>query len=172
MRSATFAFALLFGVAMSACGSEDPLAPPVDADAPIQTSASEYLLAPGDEGSHVTIDFVLRNTLNASVEIPDCGSLPIGLERWRDGVWEHAYGMAPGCAEAQRVRINPGMAIDSEIEVFNPPPGSLAQPRFLPDLEPPGTYRLIVLDHHAECRNGSCENDPELAFVSNAFVLR
>ena len=172
MRSTAFACALLLGVAISACESDQILVPPEDPGTPLLTRASEYVLVPDGAGSHVTIDFVIRNMLNASVEIPDCGSLPIGLERLVDGAWEHAYGAATTCPNPQRIRINPGATHEAEIGVFNPPAGSLAQPQFLPGLEPPGTYRLVVLDHHAECRNGSCENDPDLAFVSNDFVLR
>ena len=175
MRIVRLAVIALLGAAVS-CG-DDLVAPPRDADLPVQTGELEYTLRDEMDLSRTgEVSYTITNRTNADIHIPYCETPAVIIDEQRGDGWRRAYTpIVRDCFTSPPIHLAPGESRSFTFSIVAHPRFSTRFPQFLPDTEPPGTYRMRVIDPHGSCTPTACDSSTAMGedlLVSNTFVIR
>jgi hypothetical protein len=131
----------------SACDPSGVLGPgPNSGGAPVEMSASRYILTTTEVGWRGELGFTFHNVTDRTISLLNCrGGFGLRLEKWDDGRWIPAWHpVLLGCLSPP-IEIGPEESHEHTLHLFSGRPGSNHYPQF--SVDPiDGIYRLVILE--------------------------
>ncbi len=154
--------------------SDDPVQPALESG--LVTDAAVFALAGPAQERVVRVGFTFRNASDEAIYFPNCdGRIDVVLEAESQGRWVVVADPGSNDCLGPPVVADAGGSVRGSFSASVRPPGAFLESDFAEGFEPPGTYRLRILDAVFDYDPGApgfgTPVDSTL-LVSNTFEIR